>query len=124
MYQKTTLPLHAAPSEVSSARQRALTLDEIQSDSITKIADKHFSGNKVKWDPKVVETIVEKELVPSNYSSHKLLLLEVSQYLEKVNLKKKTAMYPLFDSPVSLVPLAQLYRRVFFKPRCFNLFNC
>lgn len=84
MFQKTTLPLHAAPSEVSSARQGGLTLAEIQSDSITKIAEKHFSGKKDQWDPKVVETIMEKELVPSNYASRKLLLLEVYQYLEKV----------------------------------------
>lgn len=106
MYQKTTLPLHAAPSEVSSSRQRALTLAEIQSDSITKIADQHFSGNKVKWDPKVVEVIMEKELVPSNYSSHKLLLLEVSQYLEKVRINNFILWYDLF---VPLVPLAQLH---------------
>jgi intron-binding protein aquarius len=86
MYQKTTLPLHAAPSEVSSSKQRNLTLEEIQSDSISKLAEKHF-GKKVKWDPKVVETIFEKELVSSNFSSHKILLLEVSQYLEKVHLQ-------------------------------------
>jgi hypothetical protein len=84
MFQTTTLPLHAAPSEVISSRQRNLTLTDIQSDSISKIADKHFNCKKVKWDPKVVEQIMENELVPSNLSSHKLLLLEFSQYLEKV----------------------------------------
>jgi hypothetical protein len=89
MFQKTTLPLHA---EVSSSRHQGnnLTLSEIQSDSISKIAEKHFSGKKVKWDPKVVETIMETELVPSHFSSHKILLLEFSQYLEKVRDYVKT----------------------------------
>lgn len=82
MYQKTTLPLHAAPSEVSSKRN--LTLEDIQSDAISKLAEKHF-GKKVTWDPKVVETIFENQLVSSNFSSHKILLLEVSHYLEKVS---------------------------------------
>jgi hypothetical protein len=81
MFQKTTLPLHAAPSEASSSRQRStLTLADIQSDSISKLAEKHFG----KWDPNVVDTIFEQELVQSKFSSHKLTLLEFSQYLEKV----------------------------------------
>lgn len=82
MYQKTTLPLHASASEVSSFRQRNLTLTEIQSDSVSKLADKYFGK---KWDPKVVETIFKEELEASNFSSHKLVLLELSHYLEKVN---------------------------------------
>lgn len=84
MYQKTTLPLHASPSEASSYRQRNLTLTEIQSDSVSKLAEKYFGGKKVKWDPKVVETIMNEELVASNFASHKLVLLELSHYLEKV----------------------------------------
>lgn len=83
MFQKTTLPLHAAPSEVSSSRQRSnLTLADIQSDSIAQIAEKHFSN----WNPQVVEDIFQNELEPSLFSSRKLLLLEYCQYLEKVNL--------------------------------------
>lgn len=89
MYQKTTLPLHASPSEVSSYRQRNLTLTEIQSDSVSKLAEKYFGGKQVKWDPKVVETIMKDELVASNFSSHKLVLLELSHYLEKVKKNKK-----------------------------------
>lgn len=85
MFQKTTLPLHA---EVSSSRhtRNNLTLTEIQCDSISKIAEKHFpaNGKKVKWDPKAVEQVMENELVPSNFASHKLLLLEFTQYLENV----------------------------------------
>lgn len=81
MFQKTTLPLHAAPSEVSSSRQRNnLTLADAQSDSIARIAEKHFSS----WDPQVVESIFKDELEPSLFSTRKLLLLEYCQYLEKV----------------------------------------
>lgn len=88
MYQKTTLPLHASPSEATvhgppSAKLRNLTIDDIESDSISKIAAKHY-GTKVKWDPKVVENIVESELAPTNYDPKKLMLLEYTQYLEKV----------------------------------------
>ncbi|KAF7727161.1 hypothetical protein EC973_007936 [Apophysomyces ossiformis] len=87
MYQKTTLPLHASPSEAAvhgppSAKLRNLTIDDIESDSISRIAAKHY-GTKVKWDPKVVENIVESELAPTNYDPKKLMLLEYTQYLEK-----------------------------------------
>ncbi|KAI8874662.1 hypothetical protein K501DRAFT_98706 [Backusella circina FSU 941] len=94
MYQKTTIPLHAASSEAASSRQRNLTLADIQSDSISKLVQKHL-GKSVEWDPKVVETIMETELVPSGYSSQKLMLLEFSQYLEKY-------LWPFFDQNASL----------------------
>lgn len=82
MFQKTTLPHHAAPSEVSSSRQRNnLTLADVQSDAIARIAEKHFSSS---WDPQVVENIFKNELEPSLFSARKLLLLEYCQYLEKV----------------------------------------
>jgi hypothetical protein len=95
MYQNTTIPLHAAPSEAASARQRNLTLADIQSDSISKLVQKHL-GKQVKWDPKVVETIMETELVPSGYSPQKLMLLEFSQYLEKVSLVD-SLLYTIFS---------------------------
>ena len=85
MYQRTTLPLHAPPSEVVAghgARQRNLTLEDISSDPISKIAKKHYGGSKPKWDPSIIETIVEKEL--NNFDSRKVMLLEYTQYLEKV----------------------------------------
>ncbi|KAG2227972.1 hypothetical protein INT45_011996, partial [Circinella minor] len=93
MYQHTTLPLHAPPSEVAAGhgtRQRNLTLEDINSDSISKIAQQHYSTNKKpKWDPSVVETIVEKEL--DNFNSRKIMLLEYTQYLEKY-------LWPFFDA--------------------------
>ena len=86
MYQHTTLPIHAPPSEVAAGhgtRQRNLTLEDINSDSISKIAQQHYStSKKPKWDPSIVETIVEKEL--DNFNSRKIMLLEYTQYLEKV----------------------------------------
>ncbi|KAG0164199.1 hypothetical protein DFQ28_008930 [Apophysomyces sp. BC1034] len=95
MYQKTTLPLHASPSEVAvhgppSSKLRNLTIEDIESDSISKIAAKHYS-TKVKWDPKVVENIIKSELEPTNYDPRKLMLLEYTQYLEKY-------LWPYFDS--------------------------
>ncbi|GAN09003.1 intron-binding protein aquarius [Mucor ambiguus] len=92
MFQKTTLPLHAAPSEVSSSRQRNnLTLADVQSDSIARIAETHFSS----WDPQVIENIFKDELEPSLFSSRKLLLLEYCQYLEKF-------LWPNYDENASL----------------------
>ncbi|KAI7863636.1 P-loop containing nucleoside triphosphate hydrolase protein [Spinellus fusiger] len=97
MYQKTTLPLHASPSEAAthdstSNKLRNLTLKDIQSDSISKLAEKHFGQSKnISWDPTVVETIMETELVPTNYDPKKLMLLEFAQYLEKY-------LWPYFDS--------------------------
>lgn len=105
MFQKTTLPPHAAPSEASSSRQRSnLTLADIQSDSISKLVQKHFGK---EWDPKVVDTIFEQELVQSNFSSHKLTLLELSQYLEKVRWCFDRRVKDI-DSFFILVPLASL----------------
>ncbi|CEP09725.1 hypothetical protein [Parasitella parasitica] len=92
MFQKTTLPLHAAPSEVSSGKQRSsLTLADIQSDSIAQIAEKHFGS----WNPRVVESIFKDELEPSLFSSRKLLLLEYYRYLEKF-------LWPNYDDNASL----------------------
>ncbi|OAD06901.1 hypothetical protein MUCCIDRAFT_137824 [Mucor lusitanicus CBS 277.49] len=93
MFQKTTLPHHAAPSEVSSSRQRNnLTLADVQSDAIARIAEKHFSSS---WDPQVVENIFKNELEPSLFSARKLLLLEYCQYLEKF-------LWPNYDENASL----------------------
>ncbi|KAI8149758.1 hypothetical protein BJV82DRAFT_663038 [Fennellomyces sp. T-0311] len=92
MYQHTTLPLHAAPSEVAAGhgpRQRNLTLEDINSDAISKIAKKHYGGSKPKWDPSIIETIVEKEL--DDFDSRKIMLLEYTQYLEKY-------LWPFFDA--------------------------
>lgn len=92
----TTVPLHASPVEVVSAggyglRKQNLTLDDIKSDSISTIAEKHWSGKKIQWSAKTVETIVEKELKPNQYDPRKLMLLEYTQYLEKVNKKQNLA---------------------------------
>lgn len=86
MYTKTTLPLHASPSEAvdHAPKQRNLTLKDIQSDSISQIAKKNYDCAKVKWNAQVVESIFEDELVKTNFDARKLMLLEFTQYLEKV----------------------------------------
>ncbi|KAI8645377.1 hypothetical protein BD408DRAFT_411814 [Parasitella parasitica] len=92
MFQKTTLPPHAAPGKVSCSTQRNnLTLDDIQSDSIAQIAEKHFGS----WDPQVVESVFKDELEPSLFSSRKLLVLDYYQYLEKF-------LWPNYDANASL----------------------
>ncbi|KAI9496193.1 P-loop containing nucleoside triphosphate hydrolase protein [Zychaea mexicana] len=94
MFQHTTLPLHAAPSEVAAgygSRTRNLTLEDINSDAISKIAQKHYylTDKKPEWDPSIVETIIEKEL--DNFNARKVMLLEYTQYLEKY-------LWPFFDA--------------------------
>ncbi|OBZ82904.1 Intron-binding protein aquarius [Choanephora cucurbitarum] len=81
MFHKTTLPLHAVPSEVSSLKQHgSLTLADIQSDNTSKLAQKHFDA---AFDPTLIEDIYTNELKASQFSSQKLMLLEFNQYLEK-----------------------------------------
>lgn len=90
MYRKTTFPLHAPTGEVEIAsqgqRQRPLTLKDIESDSISEIAKKSYNASKPKWNASIVETIMDKELKPSNYDAQKIMLLEFTQYLEKVRI--------------------------------------
>ena len=79
MFHKTTLPLHAVPSEVSSLKQHSsLTLADIQSDNTSKLAQKHFDA---AFDPTLIEDIYTNELKASQFSSQKLMLLEFNQYL-------------------------------------------
>lgn len=88
MYRKTTFPLHAPTGEVEIAshgqRQTPLTLKDIESDSISQIAKKSYNVSKPKWNASIVETIMDNELKPSNYDAQKIMLLEFTQYLEKV----------------------------------------
>lgn len=95
MYKNTTVPLHASPGEVAGhgLRKQNLTLDDIKSDSISTIAEKHWSGKKIQWNAEIVETIVENELKPNQYDPRKLMLLEYTQYLEKVNKKRNDVFY-------------------------------
>ncbi|KAI8086379.1 P-loop containing nucleoside triphosphate hydrolase protein [Halteromyces radiatus] len=95
---QTTLPLHAAPGEATAhgpqgiSQFRNLTLHDIESDPISQLAKKHYGGkSKPKWDPKLVEDIIETHLVSSNYDPKKIMLLEFTQYLEKY-------LWPYFDS--------------------------
>ncbi|KAI7884684.1 P-loop containing nucleoside triphosphate hydrolase protein [Lichtheimia hyalospora FSU 10163] len=94
MYRKTTFPLHAPTGEVEIAsqgqRQRPLTLKDIESDSISEIAKQSYNVSKPKWNASIVETIMDKELKPSNYDAQKIMLLEFTQYLEKY-------LWPYFD---------------------------
>ncbi|KAI8344483.1 hypothetical protein BC941DRAFT_10831 [Chlamydoabsidia padenii] len=94
---QTTLPLHAAPGEATAhgpqgtTRFRNLTLDDIEADPISQLANKHYAGNITpKWTSTLIEDIVEQHLTPSNYDPKKVMLLEFTQYLEKY-------LWPFFD---------------------------
>ncbi|CAO3585639.1 unnamed protein product [Absidia cylindrospora] len=87
---QTTLPLHAAPGEATAhgprgtTKYRNLTVDDIEADPISQIAKKHYDGiAKPKWNPKLVEDIIEQHLTSSHYNPKKIMLLEFTQYLEK-----------------------------------------
>ena len=80
-----------------------LTVQQIDSDVLTRIAQSTWSEGcaiipslrcmanshgvsrsaAAKFDGQVVERIYHKELVPSNFSYSRVMLLEISQYLEK-----------------------------------------
>jgi intron-binding protein aquarius len=62
------------------------TLAEIQADPVSIMAEEHYANKegKVKWDPKVVENIYEEQLAKTDFDIRKVMLLEFSQYLEKV----------------------------------------
>ncbi|KAI8975029.1 P-loop containing nucleoside triphosphate hydrolase protein [Mycotypha africana] len=89
MFTKTTLPPHATASEVAlfsapnlanNRKRNNLSLKEIQSDNISKLAEKHF---KSKFDSNVVESIYQNELEATNFNTSKILLLEFYRYLEE-----------------------------------------
>ena len=61
-----------------------MTQKEAESDSVTQLFAKHFGKEATKWDAKGVEVIFSKELVPSNFSNHKLSVLDYHHYMEKV----------------------------------------
>ncbi|KAI9480442.1 MAG: AAA domain-containing protein [Benjaminiella poitrasii] len=81
------------PQKISNETSNQQPID-VESDSISKIAKGHFA-NKVKWDPKVIDTIVKTELEPSDFSSRKLSILEHYRYLEKY-------LWPHYNQDASL----------------------
>lgn len=127
MYRKTTFPLHAPTGEVEIAsqgqRQRPLTLKDIESDSISEIAKKSYNASKPKWNASIVETIMDKELKPSNYDAQKIMLLEFTQYLEKVRILETRVLNENYtNTSLVVVSLALLWwEQGIHQPCDFNL---
>ncbi|XP_052775236.1 RNA helicase aquarius-like [Mya arenaria] len=63
-----------------------LTVEQIQEDRITQLAAELWSQEAMKsgptFRPEIVEEVYEKELVSSNFSTKRIMMLEFSQYLE------------------------------------------
>lgn len=81
---QTTLPPHAPPTEGTRAGLYHPTLNEIKEDSISLKAQQYWQNKDAKWDPEIVDRIYTKELEHNRFETKKLMLLEFSQYLEKV----------------------------------------
>ncbi|CAG8451805.1 2657_t:CDS:10 [Dentiscutata heterogama] len=89
----TTLPPHAPPTESTRGGIYHPTLQEIQKDSISLLAQEYWLSKDPdtrEWLPNVVEDIYFKELENNRFETKKLMLLEFSQYLEKY-------LWPNFD---------------------------
>ncbi|CAG8739700.1 18149_t:CDS:2, partial [Dentiscutata erythropus] len=89
----TTLPPHAPPTESTRGGIYHPTLQEIQKDSISLLAQEYWLSNDPdtrEWSPNIVEDIYFKELENNGFETKKLMLLEFSQYLEKY-------LWPNFD---------------------------
>ena len=96
--QETKPTSSAGPREPEAAakpaRRGGLTLASIESDSLTKLAAKHWRGDVAgAWDEKVVEKIYVDELGGGSRAPNlqRVQLLEISQYLEKY-------LWPHFDA--------------------------
>lgn len=87
MNRKSTLPLHASATELARGVHHP-TLAEIQADPVSVLAENHWStkDSGPMWDPAIVEQIYNDELVKTSFNVRKVMLLEFSQYLEKVHL--------------------------------------
>ena len=96
--QETKPTSSAGPREPEAAakpaRRGGLTLASIESDSLTKLAAKHWRVDVAgAWDEKVVEKIYVDELGGGSRAPNlqRVQLLEISQYLEKY-------LWPHFDA--------------------------
>lgn len=78
----------SAPTESDKTKRRNknLTVEQIQEDSITQLASQHWSkqalGNGVPFKTEIVEKVFKEELLASKFSTKRTMLLEFSQYLE------------------------------------------
>ncbi|GAB1609948.1 RNA helicase aquarius [Argonauta hians] len=69
----------------SGGKGPAPTVEQIQQDVITQLADQFwspYSSERQPFKPKVIEDIYEKEILGTKFSIRRIVVLEFSQYLE------------------------------------------
>ncbi|GFS14383.1 intron-binding protein aquarius [Elysia marginata] len=70
----------------SSKKSLAITVEQIQDDKVTELAMKNWSPealkNGVKFKPQIIDDMYQKEIVGSNFSTKRVMMLEFSRYLE------------------------------------------
>ena len=68
------------------SRQNVPTMDQIQSDRLTKYANEYWSPQTLKkhldYDPKVIEDVYKVDLNTVESNIRRVMMLEFSQYLE------------------------------------------
>ncbi|KAK6621554.1 hypothetical protein RUM44_001361 [Polyplax serrata] len=68
------------------AKTAAPTVDQINADRITQLAGLYWAPHSLEtlrpYDPRVVEDVYFQEILGSNYSIRRIMMLEFSQYLE------------------------------------------
>ena len=68
-------------------KSRALTVDQISTDRVTLLAQEYWSPDTVEshlaYNPQIIEDIYQSEIKFTDFSSRRIIVLELSQYLEK-----------------------------------------
>ena len=80
--QSSTPAVAYVPRRVIPGVHHAPSVREIVSDKLTQISVEYWGAN-VKFDAKVVEDIYNEHLAPADYNLSRIMLLELSHYLEK-----------------------------------------
>ncbi|KAK6179554.1 hypothetical protein SNE40_011884 [Patella caerulea] len=67
-------------------KRGALTVEQIQSDKITQLAQEFWSTEAIKngaaFNPGIIEEIYKEEIIKTNFSSKRIMMLEFSRFLE------------------------------------------
>jgi len=80
-------------------RSAAPTVDQIHADRLTQLANKYWAPHTQKkhedYDPAVVKDIYKEDLIGTNFSVKRIMMLEFSQYLENY-------LWPNYDEKASV----------------------
>ncbi|CAL1539785.1 unnamed protein product [Lymnaea stagnalis] len=72
--------------KTTNKKSTAITVEQIQEDRITELAFKNWSPdatkNGVQFKPQIIDEIYHTELIGSNFSTKRIMMLEFSRYLE------------------------------------------